>query len=159
MPPVKTAASCLVVALLACAGTASAAAHGHTTGKQVEKLNRGVVAITTPTGPFISWRLLATDEPGTMFNVYRDKTKINSAPLHELNWSDTGGNAASVYTVRPVVNGVERNPSKGEATWAAEYKRLPVQRPDGGTTPNGVAYTYGINEARPPTWTATAAMK
>jgi rhamnogalacturonan endolyase len=147
MTPVNATASSLLVAVLAFATSASAVTTSP--GKQIEKLNRGVAAIPTASGPFISWRLLATDEPGTMFNLYRDKTKLNGAPLHELNWSDSSGNASSVYSVRPVVNGVERNPSKGEATWAAAYKTVPVQRPAGGTTPNGVAYTYEINDGTP----------
>jgi len=144
MTPVKASVSSLLLALAASASLAASPV-----GKQVEKLNRGVVAIPTGAGHFISWRLLATDEPGTMFNVYRDKVKLNGAPLHELNWSDSGGSAASTYTVRVVDNAVERSGSKADATWTEAFKTVPVQRPAGGTTPDGVAYTYEINDGTP----------
>lgn len=147
MTPIKATAYSLLVALLAFSVSASAVVTSP--GKQIEKLNRGVVAISTAGGAFISWRLLATDEPGTMFNLYRGTTKLNSAPLQELNWSDSGGSASGVYSVRPVANGVEGAPSNAAATWAATYKRVPVQRPAGGTTPDGVAYTYEINDGTP----------
>ena len=38
----------------------------------VEQLTRGVVAVPSEKGNFISWRLLATDAPGTTFNLMRD---------------------------------------------------------------------------------------
>jgi rhamnogalacturonan endolyase len=147
MTPVKAAASSLLVSMLVFATSANAVIISP--GKQIEKLNRGVVAISTASGAFISWRLLATDEPGTMFNLYRGTTKLNSAPLQELNWSDSGGSASSLYSVRPVVNGVEGAAFNADATWAAAYKRVPVLRPAGGTTPDGVAYTYDINDGTP----------
>jgi rhamnogalacturonan endolyase len=124
----------------------SAGAQVTTPGKQIEKLNRGAVAIKASTGVFISWRLLATDPAGTTFNVYRGSTKLNSTPLNTLNWTDTAGTTSSSYSVRAVVNGVEQPGFAAGATWGATYKSVPVQRPAGGTTPDGVAYTYDIND-------------
>lgn len=140
-------ASSFLIALLAFAGSANAVITSP--GKQIEALNRGVVAINTASGPFISWRLLATDAPGAQFNVYRGTTKLNSAPLNELNWTDSGASASSVYSVRPVVNGAELGGVSAGATWTSPYKSVPVQRPAGGTTPDGVAYTYEINDGTP----------
>jgi hypothetical protein len=46
---------------------------------QMEKLNRGIVAVkTSDTSVFISWRLLATDPDTVAFNVYRGNTRINN---------------------------------------------------------------------------------
>jgi len=40
--------------------------------RQMEQLDRGVVAVPAKEGKaFVSWRLLATDEPNVAFNVYR----------------------------------------------------------------------------------------
>ena len=118
-------------------------------GKQIELLNRGAVAIQTSAGVFVSWRLLATDAAGVTFNVYRGSTKLNSSPLTQLNYTDTGGTASSAYSVRAVVNGAEQAGFGAGATWSAPYKTVPVQRPAGGTTPDGVAYTYEINDGTP----------
>ena len=49
--------------------------------KQMENLDRGVVAVKVSNGVFISWRLLGTEEVNTEFNVYRDGTKITSTPI------------------------------------------------------------------------------
>ena len=143
----KAAASALLLTLLALAAGSNAVVTAP--GKQIEKLNRGALAIHTAGGTFISWRLLAHDAPGTLFNVYRGTLKLNGTPLNELNWTDSGGTASSSYAVRAVVNGAELAASSAGATWAAPYKTVPVQRPAGGTTPDGVAYTYEINDGAP----------
>ncbi|MEO5932382.1 MAG: rhamnogalacturonan lyase [Duganella sp.] len=143
--------SCKVPAVfltLALAG-AQAGAVVTSPGKQIELLNRGAVAIQTGGGVFVSWRLLATDAAGVAFNVYRDGTKLNSTPLAQLNYTDAGGTASAAYSVRAVVNGAEQAGFGAGATWSAPYKTVPVQRPAGGTTPDGVAYTYEINDGTP----------
>src|SRR5690606_17693601 len=40
--------------------------------REMEDLDRGVVAVTTTDGVFVSWRLLATDAPGVSFLVFRN---------------------------------------------------------------------------------------
>lgn len=115
-------------------------------GKQVERLNRGAVAIKSSAGVFISWRQLATDAAGTTFNVYRGSQKLNSTPLNALNYTDSSGSANDSYSVRAVVNGAEQAGFNAGATWSTLYKTIPVQQPAGGTTPDQVAYTYEIND-------------
>lgn len=136
-------AASVLISLLA-ASTASAVITSP--GKQIEFLNRGAVAIKTATGVFISWRQLATDDSGTLFNVYRDNVKLNSAPLNALNYSDAGGSEAGNYSVRPVVGGVEQAAAGAGGTWATFYKTIPVQAPPAGVTPTGEAYTYELND-------------
>lgn len=134
-------------------GAASApAAHAQITspGKQIEKLNRGTVAIQTSSGIFVSWRLLATDPEGIQFNVYRGGTVLlNSTPLNELNFLDPNGSASATYSVRPVINGVVQPEWRAGPVWTTPYRSVPVQKPAGGTTPDGVAYTYEINDGTP----------
>ena len=47
---------------------------------QAEYLTRGVVAVNTGEGVFVSWRSLKTDAADTSFDIYRDGTKVNSEP-------------------------------------------------------------------------------
>jgi rhamnogalacturonan endolyase len=138
----------LMLALLAAMGSASATVTYP--GKQIEYLSRGVVAIATNGAkPIITWRALATDVPGTLFNVYRGTTKLTTTPTAKTNWVDSSGTSSSVYSVRAVVNGVEQAADSAGTTWANQILRVPVQRPAGGTTPDGVAYTYNIGDASP----------
>nr|WP_315222774.1 rhamnogalacturonan lyase [uncultured Duganella sp.] len=134
---------------LALASCAQVGAVVTSPGKQIELLNRGAVAIQTTGGVFVSWRLLATDAGGVAFNVYRGSTKLNATPLTQLNYTDAGGTASSAYSVRAVVNGTEQTGAGAGATWSAPYKTVPVQRPAGGTSTDGVAYTYEINDGTP----------
>ncbi|MET0319326.1 MAG: rhamnogalacturonan lyase, partial [Duganella sp.] len=142
---IRTSVLTLLVAALAAGNLGNAAA----AGKQIERLDRGAVAIKSGNGVFVSWRQLATDAADTTFNVYRDGQKLNGAPLNALNYSDGNGSPTDHYAVRAVVGGVEQADASAGATWATPYKSIPVQTPAGGTTPDGVAYTYEINDGAP----------
>jgi rhamnogalacturonan endolyase len=148
MTTVHTTASLGLAAVLAFAAS-SAGAVVTTPGKQIEKLNRGVVAIQTANGPFISWRQLATDRAGLKFNVYRDGVLINTVPIDALNYTDSGGTAASTYMVRTVYRDDLGVREYAGATWDQPFRTIPVQKPVGGVSPDGVAYTYEINDGTP----------
>ena len=45
--------------------------------KQMEYLDRGLVAVKINSGVYLSWRFLGTDDKSVSFNVYRNGTKIN----------------------------------------------------------------------------------
>jgi rhamnogalacturonan endolyase len=148
MNTIKAAASMLMLAALACTGSASAVIT--TPGKQIENLNRGVVAMVNGASkPFITWRALATDPAGTTFNVYRDSIKLTTTPTALTNWTDTGGSVSNTYTVRPVINGVEQAAASAGATWAKQSLTVPLQKPAGGVTPAGVAYEYEVSDGSP----------
>lgn len=115
-------------------------------GKQMERLDRGVVAVPVNSAVFVSWRVLGTDAAGTRFNLYRDGVKVNAAPLEASNYADGAGTAASRYAVRSVLNGREATPTEAAAPWSEPFLRIPVQQPAGGITPDGVAYTYEMND-------------
>ncbi|MBL8275759.1 MAG: rhamnogalacturonan lyase [Pelomonas sp.] len=137
-------ASCLVALALSCAGLAQAQAPLRP--KQVEWLDRGVVALQTPAGAFVSWRLLGTEPAAVRFNVYRDGRRVNAEPQALTNLVDPQGQADSRYSVRAVVNGQEQPASAAVSPWAQPYLRVPVQKPAGGVTPDGVAYHYDLND-------------
>lgn len=137
-------ASCLVALALSCAGLAQAQAPLRP--KQVERLDRGVVALQTPAGAFVSWRLLGTEPAAVRFNVYRDGRRVNAEPQALTNLVDPQGQADSRYSVRAVVNGQEQPASAAVSPWAQPYLRVPVQKPADGVTPDGVAYHYDLND-------------
>src|SRR5699024_12797372 len=81
---------------------------------QLEDLDRGLVAASTPAGIFLSWRLLADEVTGysdyglrgTDFNVYRDGEKIATVKT-STNYLDTEGTTRSEYYVSAVNRGNE----------------------------------------------------
>lgn len=116
--------------------------------RQMEFLDRGVVAVKTGTGVFVSWRLLGTEGSNVSFNVYRDGTKVNATPItNSTNLQDASGTSSSKYTVRAVVSGTEQAASAAASVWGNNYLSVPLSVPAGGTTPDGVAYTYSANDA------------
>lgn len=114
--------------------------------KQVERLDRGVVALQTGAGAFVSWRLLGTEPADVRFNLYRDGQRVNAQPLTVSNAVDPLGRVDSRYTVRAVTRGEELPASAPVSPWAQPYLRVPVQKPDGGIAPDGVAYRYELND-------------
>lgn len=116
--------------------------------RQMEKLNRGLVAVKTSNGVYTSWRLLGTEPDNISFNLNRNGTKVNSSPItNSTNYLDTGGTSSSKYQVRAVLNGQEQDASPSVSVWSNNYYDIPIQKPAGGTTPTGEAYTYNANDA------------
>lgn len=126
----------------------------------VEKIDRGLVGIHQPNGHvYLSWRLLADDQPDAAFNVYRevqesDQTdwgiyrsrdsveagvlKLNETPITDVTWfTDTRPqlNRRTAYFVRTVVDGKEIQDSE-RFVFAANSPPLPyhsvaLNTPDG----------------------------
>ncbi|MFT3789222.1 MAG: carbohydrate-binding protein [Tepidisphaeraceae bacterium] len=127
---------------------------------QLEALDRGLVAFRTGASTaYVGWRFLASDSTTTGFNVYRSQAgatpiKRNTTPItNSTNFADTSVSFTGpvAYSVRPVVNGVEQ-PAIATYTLPAsaatnQYLNIPLNIPAGGTTPDGVAYTYTANDA------------
>jgi len=115
--------------------------------RQMEKLDRGVVAVKTDKGVFISWRLLGTEELDTSFNVYRDGVKINEALItSSTNYLDATGTENSKYYVSVVKNKKENEQSKIASVLKNNYLSINLQKPVGGKTPDGVEYDYSAND-------------
>ena len=122
---------------------------------QLEALDRGLVAVSTADGVFLSWRLLATEASGATdtglagpdFAVYRDGAQVATV-TDSTNYQDADGTATAEYTVVPVVKGVELGDSASApvTAWAEGHHDLPLQKPADGVTPKGEAYTYSAND-------------
>jgi rhamnogalacturonan endolyase len=130
-----------------CAGLTGVIASPGFAARQAEYLDRGVVALPSGSGVLVSWRMLGDDPGSISFNVYRNGSKITSSPVtNSTNYLDTSGTTSAAYTVRPVINGVEYTANAAKATWANPYLVVNLNRPNGGTTPSGEAYTYSPND-------------
>lgn len=108
--------------------------------RNMENLDRGVVAVMTDSGVYLSWRRLATEPEDTKFEVYRNKEKITEGAI--TNYTDAGGDINDFYTV--VCNG---KMSKSVAVLNDNYIEIPMaDAPDyeGGytTSRNGVGFGF-----------------
>lgn len=92
--------------------------------RYIDKLDRGVVAMKTAGGVFVSWRMFGDEYFDVKYNVYRDGSKLNSEPLNVTNFKDTSGSTSSTYQVSAVVRGVEQEKCNAVKTWGQEYLEI-----------------------------------
>lgn len=114
-----------------------------------EKLDRGLVAVKTSEGVFISWRYLSTDSDSTLFELYRDGEKIDDAPFVLTNYLDADGCDTSHYVVKTFCGGKELESSQPVTPWQQPYLRIHLDRPEGGVTPPFHAINRGRDLNRP----------
>jgi hypothetical protein len=108
--------------------------------RQMEALGRGVVATPLGNGKvFVGWRLLGTDPDDIAFNLYRSKAgglpaKLNAEPISGATSrvdDSAESNADLAYFVRPVVGGVEGEPSLADrianGISARPFRSIPLQ--------------------------------
>jgi rhamnogalacturonan endolyase len=94
----------------------------------------------------VSWRLFGYEGNEVGFNVYRDGTKLNPAPLLDAtNWIDAEGNPSSTYTVRKIEGGVEAEDSETATVWSDGYLEIPTPVPPDGTNQDG-GYSYSSGD-------------
>jgi len=104
--------------------------------RNIEALDRGVVAVKVADGVFVGWRVLGTDLDGLAFNVYRGTTKVNSAPITgATNIVDPAGTTGSVYTVKPVNSGAEESNGSSATAWTSQVLKIPLQSPGSSYSP------------------------
>ncbi len=145
---VAAAALLCATALSSVGGSAFSAPKG-AGPRRMEALDRGLVAVPAiGGGVLVSWRLLGDEPTKTAFNLYRDGTKLNAAPLAgPTDFVDKTGGPTATYTVRVVAGAKEAPASKPAKVWAQGYLSLPIQPPADGVTPSGEAYSYTANDA------------
>ena len=153
-------AGCFAAMLSLATFTANGGDNSHG-ARQAEFLDRGVVAVKTGTGVFVSWRLLGDESYRVAFNLYRDGKRLNRRPLSDTtNFLDAGGKPTSIYTVRRADNGgrgCSSHDDRGRkdkgcagdsaAVWQNSFLSIPLVKPADGVTPAGEAYTYRANDA------------
>ena len=115
--------------------------------RTVEKLNRGLVATRLNADQvYINWRMLGTEPTNISYNLYCNGKKVAGSPFttttNFTHKTTTDGN----YYIRAIVNGIEQAASETVNVWANQYLDIAMQIPDGGTSPDGRAYTYSVND-------------
>ncbi|MGR0218412.1 rhamnogalacturonan lyase [Agromyces sp. ZXT2-6] len=148
------AAGCLIAGVAQPATAAPPDAGPPAGTPQLEALDRGLVAVATGEGVFLSWRLLGSEATGATgtglagpdFAVYRDGERIATV-TDSTNHVDADGSADAEYAVAPIVNGVELEASASASAWRQGHYDLPLQKPADGVTPAGEAFTYSANDA------------
>lgn len=123
-------------------------------GRQMEALNRGVVAANTGNGMLVSWRKLATDSANTTFKLYRNGTLVTEIKAGEpTNYFVEGGSAADTYTIdtfvgtkmtefanTAIVLGAKNSGQSGA------YLDIPLNKPADQTMPDGTTCSYSPND-------------
>ena len=118
----------------------------------MERLDRGLVALpAVGKGIYLSWRLLGTDSKNVCFDIERDG-KVIAHHIWATNFTDVKGSPAHSYRLisyqdEPKMDApMQREVSKLVKPWTDLYKSLPINRPEGGTAPDGRVYTYTPND-------------
>lgn len=108
--------------------------------RNLEALDRGVVAVKVANGVFVGWRVLGTDPASLAFNVYRGAVKVNATPITgATNLVDPMGTAGTVYSVRAVSGGVEQAASPSVEAWASQVLKIPLQSPGADYSPSDMS--------------------
>lgn len=116
--------------------------------KQIEKLDRGVLAVrTSSTKVLISWRIFGDEFENATYNLYRGTIKLNNQPIDGASNYVDETSQDTTYRVAAIINGEEQELSKPTMVWSDIYKQIPITAPLGGVTPDNVTYTYEANDA------------
>ena len=122
----------LKMQLFALAIPANIAAQTPTSLLQMEKLTRGAVAMHKQAGGnFVSWRMLGTEPANIKFDVLCNG-KVVSQNQSLTSYEDIGGTPSNCYRIVAKINDAAIDTSATINTWGNVFKRIKLQRPEGG---------------------------
>ena len=111
----------------------------------MEKLDRGVVALPAQgKGVFVSWRMLGYDAHDVTFDLLRNGHAVVRAQRLTC-YEDREGSVSDRYQV---VTHQQWHADTSAVTmpWNDVYQPMQLNRPQGGTTPNGRTFEYQPND-------------
>ena len=115
--------------------------------RAAERLDRAPVGVDTEDGIFLSWRLLGDESMDTEFHIFRDGRQITADPITDsTNHLDAEGTAESTYRIAVVKDGQMVWAGDEFTPWQDQWTDVPLDKPAGGTTPDGVEYDYHAND-------------
>ena len=95
--------------------------------RTTDKLDRGLVAVPSGSGSFVSWRIFGEEYYDTEYNLYRDNVKVNATPLKVSCYTDANGRSGAKYQVAAVVRGVEQDRCAAVTRMDQQYKQFAVK--------------------------------
>nr|MBI1228950.1 hypothetical protein [Cytophagales bacterium] len=109
--------------------------------RQMEHLDRGLVAVPSHSGVLLSWRLLGTDPDAISFDVFKVERggatqKLNHARLQNTtNFLDIGirTDNDTRYFIQTFLGNVLQEESKHVIAWDKPYLSIPLRTPKGYT--------------------------
>ncbi|MDO3386664.1 rhamnogalacturonan lyase [Gilvimarinus sp. SDUM040013] len=111
--------------------------------RQLEQLDRGLIAVPAEEGVLVSWRKLQRDSDQLSLVLYRNGELLsNQFVSQRTNFLDRQGDTGAEYELRSG----ERVLASVTA-WDTPYLTLPLDQPQGGVTPDGERYSYTANDA------------
>ena len=103
----------------------------------MEHLDRGIYAVKSGSGMFVSWRWNADDDDNAEFQLYRDNQLIYTSKSGDAtSYQDNGGNANSKYRVDTVVNGTVVGSEECRFNSGTNYFDIPLNSPGSNYSPN-----------------------
>jgi len=123
-------------------------------GRIMENLDRGLCATLSGSGMLVSWRSLATDPANMIYKLYKNGELIGTyTAADKTNVYVAGAAATDVFTMDAFVDGILVEFAESAQVLGTKnsgqsgaYKEFALSKPAGGTTPDGVAYTYSAND-------------
>lgn len=148
------ASAYLTVAAIAASGACALPVSAASVIRQAETLDRGLAAVSSGNGIYLSWRLNAdedvyfgTAEENVTFNIYRDNELIGTAE-NSTNYTDTDGTAQSSYSVAPVYESGEGGKCTAVTAFSSgsNYFDIPLTLPEDETitASDGTSTTYSF---------------
>lgn len=101
--------------------------------RHMEKLDRGLIAVKTSGGYYLSWRLFGTDplDSSFGFNVYKGTQKLNTSIIINATCYQDKSSVTGTYTVKPVHHGIEGTPSEPALVLQQNYLSIPLKNVSG----------------------------
>jgi len=113
--------------------------------RQMETLDRGLVAMKTDKGVYTSWRIPGDEYYGVKYNLYRNGSLVAEG-LDVSNYQDASGTTSDTYAVAPVVNGVVGQQCAAQKVWNANYLEFPLAKVINPKNGKDVTHCFGIGD-------------
>lgn len=114
------------------ASEAAEAGIGTEINAQAEYLDRGLVAVNTTEGVFVSFRIPGDEyAQGASYRILRDGEVIKEIASDEnSNYLDAEGTPESEYSVQAVIDGKVYEACDAVTPWSDQYMEVPLQKPE-----------------------------